>query len=439
MRRALAVVLFTVACSSSSNEPAAPADAGATDAGAEVEDTGHPALSALGATFHPSQLRASSGGLHFLADGAGKDFSGADAPSDGVRLFRTSLDGKTQWTFPTCLSAGSGSIDGLPSGDAIVVGSFSGTCTMGGKTLTSAGDDDGFVARLDATGKPKWIERFGGVGVDLALVARLDPMGNAILAGTTSGVDATSLPIGPDAGELLAKIDGDAKVQWYKQFNGGSYKLATGSKSEIVFLGSLLDGTDFGGGPIPRPTSEALAFVMMATDGSVQWSRVMQFERITGVTPTLPIASDVAIDEGGNVWFAARFGGLRVDFGTGYVAPANPSGLSLLVGKLDSAGKPVFGTIYAGGGEARLATGAGKGFLLSRESSPLSGSVHAYLMALGSDGTLSWRTDIGSSSQPTGIGFDGTSVRAMGTFDQPIDFGVQKLAAPGAFLAAWAP
>jgi hypothetical protein len=159
----------------------------------------------------------------------------------------------------------------------------------------------------------------------------------------------------------------------------------------------------------------------------------MQFESITGVTKTIPIAGDVAIDDAGNVWFAARFGGLRVDFGNGFVSPPNPSGLSILVGRLDPTGKPVFGTILDGSGEVRLTTGAGKGFMLTRES------VHAYLIAYGLDGSVSWRADIGTSSTGTGLGFDGTSVRAMGTFDQDLDFGVTKLTAPGAFLAAWAP
>jgi hypothetical protein len=444
MRWVLVSVLGILACSSSGSpaSPDARADA-ESDAGDDAPFAGRPVVSALAATFTATQLRASSGGLHFLVNGAGTtttDFAGAvvaSAPKDSVALFHASLEGKTLWSFPTCLAPGSGSIDALPNGEAIVVGTFASTCTMGGATLTSAGDDDGFVARLEATGAPRWIQRFGGLGVDRAILVRLDPMGNAILAGTTSGVDMGSLPVGPDAGELLAKIEPDAKVAWYKQFNGTSYKIATGSKGEIAFFGSLLDNTDFGGGPIPRPTDQALAMVDLATDGSVRWSRVITFETIAGITPTIPVAGDVAIDEGGNVWFAARFGGLSVDFGAGPKTPADTSQLSLLVGKLDSTGKPVFGTLYTGGSEVRLATGAGKGFLLSRAHP--AGRDQAFAIAYGPDGTAAWRTEIGTSSYPTGLGFDGTSVRAIGTFDQPIDFGSTRLEGPGAFLVAWAP
>jgi hypothetical protein len=441
MRWAWALALGAVACSSTSSVEPATDSGSADDAIADAAtDAGHPVTSAFGATFAPTQLRASSGGLAFLVNGTGsatKDFAGDTATVNGVTLFHTSLEGKTSWTFPTCLAPGVGSIDALPSGEAVVVGSFATTCTMGGTTLESAGDEDAFVARLDAKGAAKWIQRFGGAGLDRATLVRLDPSGNAIVAGTTSGADATSLPVGPDAGELLAKIDPDAKVVWFKQFNGTSYKIATGSKGEIVFFGSLLDGTDFGGGPIPRPTTEALAIVDMNADGSVKWSRVITFARLAGIAPTIPVAGDVAVDDAGNVWFAARFGGLSVDFGKGVETPADPTQLSLLVGRLDPTGAPAFGVLQPGGAEVRLATGAGKGFLLSRARP--AGKDQAYAIAYGVDGSIAWRTEIGTASVPSGIGFDGTSVRAMGTFDEDLDFGSTKLVAPGAFLLAWPP
>src|SRR4051812_33642064 len=194
MRWAWALALGAMACSSSS---AAPSDSGAPDdVIADVAtDAGHPVTSAFAATFAPTQLRASSGGLHFLVNGTGaatKDFAGDALTASGVTLFHSSLDGKTLWTFPTCLAPGVGSIDALPSGEAIVVGGFATSCTMGGTTLTSAGDDDAFVARLDAKGTARWVQRFGGPGLDRATLVRLDPVGNAIVAGTTSGADATS-------------------------------------------------------------------------------------------------------------------------------------------------------------------------------------------------------------------------------------------------------
>lgn len=440
MRWAWALALGAISCSSTSAvEPAV--DSGTIDAMADVPtDAGHPVTSALGATFAPNLLRASSGGLHFLVNGAGsatKDFAGDAVTVSGVTLFHATLEGKTLWTLPTCLSPGAGSMDGLPNGEAIVVGSFPTTCAMGGTTLTSAGDEDAFVARIDAKGAAKWVRRFGGAGLDRATLVRLDPMGNAIVAGTTSGADASSLQVGPDAGELLAKIDPEANVVWFKQFNGTSYKIATGSKGEIVFFGSLLDGTDFGGGPIPRPTTEALAIVDMAADGSVKWSRVITFARLTGIAPTIPVAGDVAVDDGGNVWFAARFGGLSVDDGSGSQTPADPNQLSVLVGRLDPAGKPAFRALQSGSAEVRLTTGAGKGFLLSRARP--AGKDQAFAIAYGVDGSVAWRTEIGTASFPTGLAFDGTSVRAMGTFDADLELGSTKLVAPGAFLVAWPP
>jgi outer membrane protein assembly factor BamB len=49
------------------------------------------------------------------------------------------------------------------AGSVIVTGYFGGSISFGGNKLTSAGGDDAFVAKLDATnGAHQWSMRFGG-------------------------------------------------------------------------------------------------------------------------------------------------------------------------------------------------------------------------------------------------------------------------------------
>ena len=54
-------------------------------------------------------------------------------------------------------------------GDVVVVGYFEGEATFGalGKR-TSHGASDAFVVMLDPTGKPKWVQTFGGAREDTA-------------------------------------------------------------------------------------------------------------------------------------------------------------------------------------------------------------------------------------------------------------------------------
>src|SRR5262249_5859359 len=65
-------------------------------------------------------------------------------------------------------------IDVDNSGNVYVTGQFLGTADFGSTTLTSAGDTDGFVAKLNGGGTVQWAKRWGttvgndalGVGVD---------------------------------------------------------------------------------------------------------------------------------------------------------------------------------------------------------------------------------------------------------------------------------
>ena len=54
------------------------------------------------------------------------------------------------------------------AGNVYITGYFSGTLTLGTTTLESAGSDDIFVAKYDATGTPLWAKRAGGAAQDQA-------------------------------------------------------------------------------------------------------------------------------------------------------------------------------------------------------------------------------------------------------------------------------
>jgi len=84
-----------------------------------------------------------------------------------------------------------------PSGDTILAGYFGASITLGGKTVTSAGDWDVFVARLAPTGEARFLRRYGGTGIDWLGAAALERDGTAIaLTGAYTGApDYGSGPI----------------------------------------------------------------------------------------------------------------------------------------------------------------------------------------------------------------------------------------------------
>ncbi|HEX6789936.1 MAG TPA: FlgD immunoglobulin-like domain containing protein [Candidatus Krumholzibacteria bacterium] len=84
--------------------------------------------------------------------------------------------------------ASSGFVQGLdlalsPAGAIAFTGNLQGTASFGGDLLTSAGDDDIFIAICDASGAHRWSQRFGNTGDDWGYGCAFDPAGNLVSAG----------------------------------------------------------------------------------------------------------------------------------------------------------------------------------------------------------------------------------------------------------------
>ena len=74
------------------------------------------------------------------------------------------------------------------AGNAFLTGFFGGSVDFGGGSLTSAGGNDVFVARFDASGNHVWSKRFGVANDQVALSVAADGSGNAFLTGYFDGL-----------------------------------------------------------------------------------------------------------------------------------------------------------------------------------------------------------------------------------------------------------
>jgi hypothetical protein len=68
-----------------------------------------------------------------------------------------------------------------------LAGNFEGETQIGSLTMTSEGNSDGFLAKLDANGKPQWTQTIGGPHSDYAQSVEIDPYGDPVLTGHFSG------------------------------------------------------------------------------------------------------------------------------------------------------------------------------------------------------------------------------------------------------------
>ncbi|MBA3463752.1 MAG: hypothetical protein H0T46_27595 [Deltaproteobacteria bacterium] len=114
----------------------------------------------------------------------------------------------------------------LPDGGVLVGGTFSGTMRIAASVVSSAGKSDGFVARLDATGKPAWLVRVGGQHADAVqgVATRGDRI---VIAGTfAAGAELRGVLLpafderSPFADGFVAELDAKGARKWSASFGG---------------------------------------------------------------------------------------------------------------------------------------------------------------------------------------------------------------------------
>lgn len=112
-------------------------------------------------------------------------------------------------------------------GNSYVAGSFEGTATFGETVLNSAGSNDIFVAKLDASGNWQWAVRAGGSSNDRAFGIAVTPAGTSYITGSFADeITFGGLPNRSSSGGLdifVAKLSTSGNWIWAAQAGGGSH------------------------------------------------------------------------------------------------------------------------------------------------------------------------------------------------------------------------
>lgn len=261
----------------------------------------------------------------------------------------------------TCSKTFGNGIDRLLASDVAVdlfgniffTGPLYGTADFGGGPLTSAGDADVYVVKLDAHCNHVWSKRFGDASSQSGTHIRTDVVGNVILAVYLEGaVDFGKGPVvASETDIVIVKLDASGNTLWQKKFGGGGYQssldMAVGSANEIVLGGAFNGELDFGGGPLSGPSVAAGgsdSFVAkLDTNGNHVWSR--SFGPLQASGPRSLGASSVGIASDGTV-YAQGSGKGTIDFGNGpldfwgrpngvWIARFSATGTLLSVNKFD--------------------------------------------------------------------------------------------------------
>jgi len=207
------------------------------------------------------------------------------------------------------------------SGNVVIAGSFENAVDFGGGALTSAGMRDIFVAKYSATGQHIWSKRFGGASDDVGYGLAVDSAGDVVVSGKFQGSisfgGATLTSAGGDD-IFLAKLSGATGAHsWSKSFGSTSGDVSLGvavdANKNIAMTGYFTGSVDFGGGALASSGLDVFV-AKYDTAGTHTWSR-----RYGGFDTQ--IGNAVAMAGTGEVTVTGYFS-TGIDFGTGALTSA---------------------------------------------------------------------------------------------------------------------
>ena len=233
----------------------------------------------------------------------------------------------------------------------------------GTTNLTSAGDYDIFIQKLDALGNLLWAKQMGGSTYDIGYSITTDNSGNIYTTGYfegtvdfNPGVGTTNLTSAGFRDIFIQKLDSSGNLLWIKQMGGNNYdfgySLTIDNKGNIYTTGWFSGTADFDPGTgTTNLTSVGFGDIFIQkldASGNLVWVKQMGgFNYDCG--------NSITIDNNWNVYTTGFFHG-TVDFdpGTGIANLTSIGNGDTFIQKLDASGNLVWvkqmgGTASTGG------------------------------------------------------------------------------------------
>ncbi|MCP4166122.1 MAG: hypothetical protein GY759_09545, partial [Chloroflexi bacterium] len=201
----------------------------------------------------------------------------------GFDVFVAKLDASGTYEWAT--KAGGTKVDAgrdisvLPDGSSIVTGYFQGTATFGSTTLTSAGSDDVFVAKLDAGGTYERATKAGGTGVDRGYGVSVLADGSSIVTGKFQGTAIFGSTTFTSAGNddvFIAKLDADGYYQWATKAGGTGVDqgndLSVLADGSVIVSGAFKSTAHFGNTTLTSTGNDDVFVAKLDTNGNYEWA-----------------------------------------------------------------------------------------------------------------------------------------------------------------------
>jgi len=269
-------------------------------------------------------------------------------------------------------------VDG--SGNVYTIGTFAGTADFdpgaGTSNLASAGAEDIFVQKLDASGNLVWAKKMGGTGYDYGESLAVDGAGNVYttgyFAGTADfdpGVGVYNLTSGGGDDFFVQKLDVNGNLVWAKRVGGAGREagnsIAVDGSGNVYTTGNFDFTADFdpGAGTSNLSTlgNNDIFVQKLDVNGNLVWAN-----RMGGTMHDF--GQSLAVDGAGNIFMTGNFSGTAdLDPGAGVYNLTSLGGYDIFVSKIDSSGNLVWAKNMGG-------TGGDSGFSLALDGA---GNVYA--------------------------------------------------------------
>jgi len=229
-----------------------------------------------------------------------------------------------------------------PNGDIYVTGEFTGTLTLAdGVSITSAGNVDFFLARLNSAGLPLWARKGGGTLTDRGYGVKVDLNGDVIATGPIYGTvtyESVSLTSAGNLDFIVAKYDSLGTLKWIKQGKSVSQTItravAVDSSNNIIIVGYFgttnVDTLNYEGLTVTSNGNRDGFLIKLDNDGNPLWG-----VNTGGIESDEEIKA-VDVDAAGNIYVAGTCNDTAYFSGT---AMYNYGGRDIFFAKYTADGK----------------------------------------------------------------------------------------------------
>ncbi len=241
------------------------------------------------------------------------------------------------------------------SGNTYIAGFFAGSAKFGSTTLTSTSpyDSDLFVAKLDKTGKPVWVEKITGKGEEEVFSMDLDTKGNIYIAGWFTGGPMTFgnlqvKAIGNAEEAFVAKMNSSGKFLWVTVAGGPNKQNRPTSVVDdlgnVTFIVNFRSSITIGGKTL-KGTAYDCAVARLDSAGKVIWAKSLSHNG-----NCFSLVQTSSGPEKGTLNIAGSFAGKTVVFGSKTLTNTNPAGNSYdgFIARMKNDGQMINAWSYGG-------------------------------------------------------------------------------------------